>query len=365
MSFVADLRAWVLPDRDADSPPVMDGPLTPNRLLDEAQAIGAPLPGCDDLAVLADDSLLITAGNQLLRLSGEGWTQRERVAGFEQKAGAVAVAGAAIHVGLHGAGVVRIENGAVTARLVEVGGAPLRCVTAIAALPDGRVAITEGSSTHGPDEWCADLMKKQTSGRLILASADLTSATILLEYLAWPHGVALAPDGADLWFTESWRHRVQAVPIGGGKPRTLQRNLPGYPARLVSDPGGGAWLSLFAVRTLLVDFVLREDRYRKAMIATVDPRWWIAPSLAATGHYLEPLQGGAIKKLGLVKPWAPPRSYGLVARLSNDGEIVSSLHSRVGGHHHGVTAACPVNGRLLVVSKGAGRVLAAPLETAR
>jgi hypothetical protein len=119
------------------------------------------------------------------------------------------------------------------------------------------------------------------------------------------------------------------------------------------------------VRTQLLEFVLREHVYRKAMLETVDPRYWIAPSLRATGHYLEPLQGGAIKKLGIVKPWAPPRSYGLVVRLSPSGEIVDSLHSRAGGLHHGITAAVRVGDRLIAVSKGSGRVLDCPVEVAR
>ena len=83
----------------------------------------------------------------------------------------------------------------------------------------------------------------------------------------------------------------------------------------------------------------------------------IAPSLRATGSYLEPLQGGGIKKLGIVKPWAPPRSYGLVVRIDSSGDIVESLHSRVGGSCHGVTAARPAGGRLYIVSKGHSKLL--------
>lgn len=90
---------------------------------------------------------------------------------------------------------------------------------------------------------------------------------------------------------------------------------------------------------------------------TIDPAYWIAPALSSTGSYLEPLQGGGIKKLGIRKPWSPPRSYGLVARINEQGDAIESFHSRVGGHCHGITSAREVKGRLIVVSKGHSRLL--------
>ena len=71
---------------------------------------------------------------------------------------------------------------------------------------------------------------------------------------------------------------------------------------------------------------------------TVPPELWIGPTLDGRFNYREPTQIGRIKKLGIQKPWAPPRSYGLVARLNGDGEAIESLHSRVDGRIHGVTA---------------------------
>jgi len=95
----------------------------------------------------------------------------------------------------------------------------------------------------------------------------------------------------------------------------VNSNLPGYPARLAKAKGGGFWLSFFAVRTHLVEFVLREDDFREEMMRTIDPSLWVAPALATSGHCLEPMQFGSIKALGIQKPWAPPRSYGLLVRI--------------------------------------------------
>jgi hypothetical protein len=93
------------------------------------------------------------------------------------------------------------------------------------------------------------------------------------------------------------------------------------------------------VRTHLVEFVLREDDFRNEMMRTIPPKYWVAPALSSNDDCLEPMQFGGIKALGIQKPWAPPRSYGLVARLDASGEVMESLHSRVGGRYHGVTAA--------------------------
>ena len=73
--------------------------------------------------------------------------------------------------------------------------------------------------------------------------------------------------------------------------------------------------------------------------------------------YLEPMQGAHLKMMGVVKPWAPPRSYGLVIRLNDDGLIRYSLHSRFDGKNHGVVAAVECAGHLYVVSQGAKRLL--------
>jgi hypothetical protein len=69
------------------------------------------------------------------------------------------------------------------------------------------------------------------------------------------------------------------------------------------------------------------------------------------------MQGAHLKTMGVVKPWAPPRSYGLVIRLSPEGLPRYSLHSRVDGRNHGVVAAVDCGGMLYVLAKGAKRIL--------
>jgi hypothetical protein len=98
------------------------------------------------------------------------------------------------------------------------------------------------------------------------------------------------------------------------------------------------------------------------MMATVDPKYWIAPALSSGHDFIEPLQQGGVRQMGQLKPWAPARSYGLVVRLDADFQPLFSLQSRVGGDHHGVTAVAEFQGSLLVLSKGASKVLRIPLS---
>src|SRR6218665_3034912 len=150
-----------------------------------------------------------------------------------------------------------------------------------------------------------------------------------------------------------------------GAPRVTQvGELPGYPSRMAPAADGGFWLSCFICRTQLVEFVLREHAYRKRMLREIDPRYWIAPALSSGDSFLEPLQGAGVKQMGRLKPWAPPRSYGLVLRVDRQGQVSSSLHSPAGGKHHGITANADTGDALYAVSKGSGRLLRIPLTGA-
>ena len=145
--------------------------------------------------------------------------------------------------------------------------------------------------------------------------------------------------------------------VRGETPKPVVDSLPGYPSRLAPAAGGGYWLTCFALRTQLVEFVLREPGFRKRMLKEIEPAYWIAPALNSGNTFLEPMQGAHLKMMGVVKPWAPPRSYGLVIRLTEEGRIRYSLHSRFDGRHHGVVAAVECAGHLYLLAKGCNRLL--------
>ena len=115
---------------------------------------------------------------------------------------------------------------------------------------------------------------------------------------------------------ESWTHRLTAYPRAGGKERVIVEELQrlSRPARCAAMTAT-IWMAFFGLRTQLTEFVLRERAFCDEMMQTVPPELWIGPALDGRFNYREPTQIGRIKKLGIQKPWAPARSYGLVVRL--------------------------------------------------
>jgi sugar lactone lactonase YvrE len=361
--FLRDMRQILFRDEEQHAIPSMDGAFGPNDRLDSCRPLGDPIPGADDVAEGSDGTLFVSAGRQVRRLAGEDYAERSVFAEFEGDAGGLALhPDGRLLVCVAGRGLAAVDAAGRMNWLTQASDQPLQCLTSVAAGADGTIFLANGSARHKPADWCHDLMEKNHGGSLIVCGPDLGAPQVLLRDLHYPHGLALSADGSTLWFTESWAHRLSRVAVIGrtiATPQAVIANLPGYPARLGRSAADGFWLAIFALRTHLIELVLREDDYREEMMRTIPQPFWIAPALAASGHYLEPMQSGSIKALGIQKPWAPPRSYGLVVRVDEEGDAVESLHSRVGGRYHGITAARDTQAGLVIVSKGHGRVLLA------
>jgi len=355
-----DLEQIIFPNRDPHAIPSMDGAFSPNDRLDRATPIGDPLAGVDAVVEAPDRAICVSVGKTVWRLSGVRYETRAIFAEFDAEVGALAFHPDGRLLACTARGLAAVEPSGRVSYLAEAEGEPLRCLTAVAVAPNGTIFVSDGSSRHAAEAWCVDLMERNSLGRIVACGSDLQSPHVLLRGLAYPGGLAITPDG-QLWFTESFAHRLSRVPVAASglaaAPQIVIRNLPGYPSRLSRRSDGGFWLSLFAVRTHLVEFVLREDDFREEMMRTIPRAYWIAPALTSGADCLEPLQLGGLRALGIEKPWAPPRSYGLIARLNAEGEAVESLHSRVGGRFHGIFAVIETDQGVVIVSKGAGRVL--------
>lgn len=364
MSFLTylgrDLEQVLFKDRDSHAIPSMDGAFGPNDRLERTPPIDEPLPGADAVAEGADGAIYVSAGPKVWRLSGVGYADRAVFAEFDSDVGALACHPDGRLLACTARGLTAVHSDGRKSMLAAAEGEPLHCLTAVTTAPDGSIFASDGSTRHGAADWCVDLMERNSLGRIIACGPGLEDVRVLLRHRNYPAGLAVAPDG-HLWFTEAFAHSLSRARISApgdiAAPETVIRNMPGYPSRLGRSADGGFWLSLFAVRTHLVEFVLREDDFREEMMRTIPQAYWIAPALPSTRDCLEPLQLGGLRALGIEKPWAPPRSYGLLARLDADGEVVESLHSRVGGKHHGITAAIETAQGVVIVSKGSGRVL--------
>ncbi|MFA5663856.1 strictosidine synthase [Castellaniella sp.] len=335
------------------SVPVLDGALKPNNLLETAEVF-FERPGLEDLAIDAHGQLYVAAGPEVLLIGADGRVQD--TIGLQARAQALAVCHGNL-VAATSQGLQFLAGPQVGRHVQSFGGHPIQCINALSEGPDGTLLLSEGSHAVPCDEWTADLLTHGRSGRVLAYDPRDDSCRVLAQGLAYCFGVCMHEDG--VLASESWAHRVQV--LRDGRMQAGLSEIPGYPGRIAPASGGGYWLSIFAPRSQLLEFVLREDVFRKEMMSTVEPRYWIAPAFSSGQDFLEPLQQGSVRQMGILKPWAPPRSYGLVLRLSADLAPLFSMHSRVGGVHHGIVAAQEYAGSLLALSKGSGRLLRLPL----
>jgi hypothetical protein len=199
-------------------------------------------------------------------------------------------------------------------------------------------------------------MHRNASGSLWEVDPTTGGRRMLAGGLAFANGVAVDAASQRLIVSESWRHRLSAVALSGGRATEVLGRLPAYPGRISVAPGGYV-LALFAPLNRLVEFVLHEPQYRADMMHEIDSRYWIAPTLSPPDSFLEPLQNGGVRSMGVHKPWSPTRSYGLVARLDSKLQPVASYHSRANGRFHGVTSAMAVDGAILAAAKGGNHII--------
>jgi hypothetical protein len=341
--------------------PSMDGAFRPNERLEQAPTL-LDIDSPDNLAANGS-RILFSSDAKLLALQlGQAVATAQPLVTLESTITCLDVCSdGGVAVGL-ARGAVILRGGTYDGRQIDkLDGRALMCPTSVRFLDADNLVICLGSQQHDPTEWKRDLLKRNASGSVWRIDLPNGTSTCLADGLAWPNGVIASRSGR-LVVAESWRHQI--LDLAKGKASPLLSELPGYPARMSAAEDGGYWLAVFAPRSQLVEFVLREPRFRDRMMLEVEPEFWIAPSLHHMIDYREPLQSGAIKQLGELKPWAPSRSYGLVVRLDQAFKPIASMHSRANGNRHGITSCLQLDGYLLAASKGGSAILQVQLEHA-
>lgn len=334
----------------APTVPSMDGALRPNVLLESAPEI-LKIAEPDNL-VKADRSILFSSGGSLLALDcGAG--RAEELRRFEQPIASLATHGDLLAVALADGSLRIIQEGREIRTFAGDGGQHPVCPTAMTFLDASTLIVCQGSARNPPEKWKYDLMQRESSGSLWQIGLGDGVAKKLVDGLGFPNGVA-AQNG-DLVVSESWRHRL--LRISGADAQPLISDLPGYPSRIVAGALGGYWLCVFAPRSQLIELVLIEKAFRERMLRELAPEHWVAPTLAPARSFLEPMQGGALRTHGIIKPWSPTRSYGLLVKLDARFRPVESFHSRADGRHHGVTSCLDLGGQILVASRGGNAIL--------
>jgi len=332
--------------------PPLDGALRPNRALDDAAA-RFPLVGVDSLAVVSGE-LLAASGSKVHRLTQGAW---KRLGDHGAEIACMAAIGENGLAIAFATGDIAVDGGRFDGRRYRAD-AGARCITAMAATGT-ELYVANGSATNAAADWQRDLLERNASGSIWRIDLESGRSSRLADGLAWPSGLAIDAEGPVI--SEAWKH--QLVRIDGARPgraMVLHADLPAYPGRMM-PAADGYWLALFAPRSQLVEFVLREAAYRRRMMAEVPQPFWVAPKLRSGRSFYESLQGGGVKHLGLLKPWAPTMSAGLCVKLDRAFQPRSSLQSRADGRTHGVTAVAEHQGHLFVAARGDGVVVSLPL----
>lgn len=332
--------------------PPMELGMTPNDALEDARtpdwlkSVTLPSETVDDV-VVTGGTAAFACGDAVLTIGPDG---RLDVTEFPSRVTALAAYGAGLSAAVDGYGIYELVAGSAS-RLVCADESVQNCVTALTEAPDGAMVAAIGSATCKVDEWAWDLFGHKTTGGLVRLSAN-GRIEQTRPGLAWPAGLAIGPDGT-LLASIAHDHRIEKVdPTSLRQTGHLVTGLPAYPWRISLVEGRDTWwVAMPLVRSRFTEMMLEEREFLDDMMSAVEMRSWYGPSMAGGDVFREPLQLGGLRVLSQIKPWAPPRSYGLAVEVDAQGRVVRSLHSRAGGSTHGVVAAVEAEGQLLLASK--------------
>jgi hypothetical protein len=324
----------------------LEGALGPNQRLDEADAFAVAAP--EAICVNTGGELLVSSGSDVLRIAR--WGEKPDLWGsFDASVSALSSSeGGRVAVGLSGGRiVVRNESGEPLPGWTPASNP--RAVADCLFLSEDELAIVDHG--YGPEEPILSLAPWDTVARGRVVGIKRTGETrVIATGLHCPMGIAAGPNGA-LVLTELERARV-VEPSG----RVLQAGYPAYLGRIRKINSGYA-LACLSRRDPLIEFLKTERDFVARMKATIDPRHWIAPRMTPEFSYDFPIELGATRLFGEIKPWAPSFSYGLV--IETDGVMmpIASAHSRANGINHAISDVVSWNGNLIAVSRASGAIL--------
>ncbi len=253
--------------------PSFDGALKPNQILEKAEIV-AQFEAPEDLAT-DGKTLYIADGARVLRLDGAATAEIRR---FDRPITALCcLPDGGIAVALEGREVQVFATPSAPSPALTFSDASMHAINALAPGP-----AEDAGRNRRLDRAPLRPMGARSDGtrphrtRPCPRSRKPRHPHARFGACATPS--APAPGANDLFVSESWRHRVIALGADGSS-RTVLEHLPVYPSRLSPAPSGGFWLTAFTARTQLVEFVLRENAYRRRMMAEIEPEYWIAPKL--------------------------------------------------------------------------------------
>lgn len=328
-------------------PPAMtlEGVLGPNSRLDEAVAIPAERP--DAIAVTADGQLLFSSGHSVHALPR--WNEPPRPwARFEHPVTALAASpGGLVAVGLRNGGI----------RVHDLSGRPAdwtiaenrRAIADLHFLSETELAVVDHG--YAPDQDILSIAPWDDEKRgSVTAVSRSGSARMLAGHLHCPMGISRDANG-EMIVTELETARAMDM---AGKVR--RSGFPAYVGR-IRRTANGYLLACLSRRDPLIEFLKTEKEFVAEMKATIEPRHWISPRANPEFSHDFPIELGATRLFGEVKPWAPSFSYGLLIMLDDDLMPTGSAQSRANGRRHAISDATVWNGEVIAVSRASGEIL--------
>lgn len=324
----------------------LEGVLGPNSALDAAAGIAVKAP--DALAVATDGRLLFSSDRAVFAL--EAWNAAPSLwRNFAQPVTALFTgADGLVAVGLASAGLVVCDRAG-----QEVSGwslpTDLSTVTDGVFLSDGELVVVESGYGAGADQISLACWDSEPRGRVLHVSRTGASR-VLADGLHAPMGIA-CDDRGDFIVTEL--ERAQIVDLAG---RVRQSGYPAYLGRLRRTSSGYIMAGL-ARRDPLIEFMKTERDFVAEMRTKMAPQHWIAPRLSPDFSHDLPIELGATRLFGEIKPWAPSFSYGLVIALDRSLMPVGAAHSRANGRRHAISDVLSWRGDVIAVAKGSNEIL--------
>lgn len=205
---------------------------------------------------------------------------------------------------------------------------------------DGNIYFSEASKRFETEEWILDGMEGRKNGRVIRFDPRTGKTKTVLRGLIFSNGVASSHDKQSILIAETWPSRVWRYWIAGPKKGELELfmdNLPGYTDNINRASDGSYWIALCGIRSPAYDLAMRKPEFRRRMMKRIPPDEWMYPGM----------------------------NHGCVIKVSESGEIISSLWDPTGQHHPTITSMREFDGHLYIAglhNNRVGRVKLPPNE---
>jgi hypothetical protein len=324
----------------------LEGTLGPNDRLERAAGIRVDAP--EALCIASDGRLLVSSGNRVVAVGA--WGEAPQPWGeFGGRVTALAASPTGlVAVGVAGGGLfVRERNG--TPNEGWPATSDLATVNDCVFTSEDEILAVDSGYRDAEDLLSLATWDDRARGSIVALKRGGGSRRIA-GGLHCPTGICVDAAGRPV---VSLLERGSVIDLAG---KVLQSGYPAYLGRVRKTSTGYA-LACLSRRDPLIEFLKQEPEFVAEMKGTLDSRHWISPRFTPEFSHEFPIELGATRLFGEVKPWAPSFSYGLVIEADENFLPIASAHSRANGLRHAISDVVEWRGTLVAVSRASGEIL--------